>query len=149
MKLRNPSACGSRTAKESTSVSACVASVRPGVNETSTLTPAAFAAASIAAQPPRTMRSASDTFLFFEVALNSAWIFSSPVRTTASSVGLLAAQLRCGSRRMRAPLAPPRLSVPRKVEAEAQAVETSWLIERPEFRINSLSTAIFLSPITS
>ena len=32
---------------------------------------------------------------------------------------------------MRAPLAPPRLSEPRKVEAEAQAVETSSEIGRP------------------
>ena len=149
MKLRNPSACGSRTAKESTSVCAWDASDRPGVNGTSTFIPAALAADSMATEPPRTIKSASETFLLLEVALNSDWIFSSPVRTTASSVGLLAAQLRCGSRRMRAPLAPPRLSVPRKVEAEAQAVETSWLIDRPEARIISLSAAIFLSPITS
>ncbi len=33
---------------------------------------------------------------------------------------------------MRAPLAPPRLSDPRKVEAEAQAVATNSETERPE-----------------
>ena len=33
---------------------------------------------------------------------------------------------------MRAPLAPPRLSEPRKVEADAQAVETSSATDRPE-----------------
>ena len=36
---------------------------------------------------------------------------------------------------MRAPFAPPRLSEPRKVEAEAHAVETSSETERPEARI--------------
>ena len=36
---------------------------------------------------------------------------------------------------MRAPLAPPRLSVPRNVDAEAHAVETSWETVRPEARI--------------
>ena len=45
-----------------TSVCACEASVRPGVNGTETLTPAFFAAFSIAATPPRTMRSAIETF---------------------------------------------------------------------------------------
>ena len=46
--------------------------------------------------------------------------------TLASSAGSLTSQSFCGARRMRAPLAPPRLSEPRKVEAEAQAVLTSW-----------------------
>ena len=32
---------------------------------------------------------------------------------------------------MRAPLAPPRLSLSRKVDAEAQAVETSWVTDSP------------------
>ena len=36
---------------------------------------------------------------------------------------------------MRAPLAPPRLSVPRNVDADAQAVETSWEMDSPEARI--------------
>ena len=34
--------------------------------------------------------------------------------------------------RMRAPLAPPRLSEPRNVDADAQAVETSCETDRPE-----------------
>ena len=50
-------------------------------------------------------------------------------------------QLRCGSSRMRAPLAPPRLSVPRKLDAEAQAVRTSCGTVSPVARIASLSEA--------
>ena len=37
--------------------------MRPGVKGTFTLTPAAFAAFSTAAKPPRTIRSAIETFL--------------------------------------------------------------------------------------
>ena len=37
----------------------------------------------------------------------------------------MTSQSFCGARRMRAPLAPPRLSVPRNVDADAHAVETS------------------------
>jgi len=40
---------------------------------------------------------------------------------------------------MRAPLAPPRLSEPRNVDAEAQAVETSWDTDRREARIFAFS----------
>jgi len=36
---------------------------------------------------------------------------------------------------MRAPFAPPRLSEPRNVDADAQAVETSWEMDRPDARI--------------
>lgn len=61
--------------------------------------------------------------------------------TTASWSGSLTSQPRCGSRRMRAPLAPPRLSLPRKDEADAQAADTSWDTERPEPRIRSLREA--------
>ena len=43
---------------------------------------------------------------------------------------------------MRAPLAPPRLSPPRKVEADAQAVVTSCEIDRPEARILAFSAAM-------
>ena len=47
----------------------------------------------------------------------------------------MTAQSFCGARRMRAPLAPPRLSVPRNDDADAQAVETSWEIDSPDARI--------------
>lgn len=47
---------------------------------------------------------------------------------------------------MRAPLAPPRLSEPRKVEADAQAVAISALLDSPEFKIISLSALTFEGP---
>src|SRR5438045_9223980 len=111
--------------------------MRPGVNGTVTATPASFAAFSIAALPPRTIRSASDTFL-----PNSFWIVSRLERTFASSGGLFTCQSFCGLRRMRAALAPPRLSEPRKVEADAQAVETGGETERPEPAIIAFVAAI-------
>ena len=49
----------------------------------------------------------------------------------ASSAGSLTSQSFCGARRIRAPLAPPRLSVPRKLAADAHAVETSCEIGQP------------------
>ena len=67
--------------------------------------------------------------------LNACWTPSSVRSTVASSAGSLTSQPRCGSRRTRAPLAPPRLSLPRKVDADAQAVETSWDTDSPESRI--------------
>ena len=47
---------------------------------------------------------------------------------------------------MRAPLPPPRLSPPRKIDADAQAVETSSDTERPEARIFALRSAMSFSP---
>ena len=93
-KLRNPSASGSSTANDSTSVWSCDASVRPGAKGTCTLWPASFAAFSTAAHPPRTITSASETF-FLPLAcasLNSFWIPSRVFSTFASSGGLLTAQ---------------------------------------------------------
>ena len=48
---------------------------------------------------------------------------------------------------MRAPLAPPRLSLPRNVDADAQAVETSSETDRPEARICCFSAATSSAPI--
>ena len=67
----------------------------------------------------------------------------------ASSAGSLTSQSFWGARRIRAPLAPPRLSVPRNEAADAQAVATRREIDRPEARIFSLSAAISASPISS
>ena len=53
----------------------------------------------------------------------------------ASSAGWLTSQSLCGSRRMRAPLAPPRFSLPRNVSADAQVVVTSWEMDSPDERI--------------
>ena len=50
---------------------------------------------------------------------------------------------------MRAPLAPPRLSVPRKVEAEAQAVATNFSPAIPEALTLALSAATSSSLISS
>ena len=57
--------------------------------------------------------------------MNSFWIASSFCSTFASSAGWFTSQSFCGARRMRAPFAPPRLSEPRNVDADAQAVVTS------------------------
>ena len=140
-KLRKPSAAGSSTAKDATSVCSCEASVRPGVKGTFTVTPAAFAACSTPAHPASTMRSASE-ICFFPPAcapLNSLRTASRAWSALASSAGWLAAQSFCGARRRRAPLAPPRLSVPRNVDAEAHAVDTSCATERPQPRSLALS----------
>ncbi len=123
--------------------------MRPGVKGTFRSTPAAFAAFSIAALPARTIRSASETFLPPDAeALNSFWIASSLPSTVFNCAGWLIAQSFCGLRRMRAPLAPPRLSEPRNVEAEAQAVETSCDTERPDARILVLRAAMSFSSIS-
>ena len=68
-------------------------------------------------------------------ALKSFWIASSFSSTVSSCAGWFTSQSFCGARRMRAPLAPPRLSERRKVEAEAHAVETSCETDSPEARI--------------
>jgi len=55
----------------------------------------------------RTIKSATEALPDF------CCTFSMALRTSLSSDGLLISQSFCGARRMRAPLAPPRLSVPR------------------------------------
>ena len=60
---------------------------------------------------------------------------------SATPAAWLTAQSFCGARAMRAPLAPPRLSVLRNVEAEAHAVATSSLTEAPESRMAVLRAA--------
>ena len=101
---------------------------------------------SIAAHPPRTIRSASETFFpFAAFRLKSCWICSNFCKTLASCSGSLTAQSFCGAKRIRAPLAPPRLSDPRKVEAEAQAVATNRGMDRPDAMILLLSPAISCS----
>ena len=70
--------------------------MRPGANGTVTLCPAFFAACSTAAQPPRTIRSASETrFLPPDCdRLKSCWIFSRAFSALASSAGSLTSQFR-------------------------------------------------------
>ncbi|MNF97051.1 hypothetical protein D3C84_798670 [compost metagenome] len=117
--------------------------MRPGVNGTVIVCPAFFAACSTPAQPARTIRSAREIFL--PPALNSCWIPSSFASTLASWSGWLACQNFCGARRRRPPLAPPRLSEPRKVDAAAHAVETSCETDRPEASSLLFSAATSLS----
>ena len=113
------------------------------------LVPAFFAAFSIAAPPPSTIRSASETFLPPAAeALNSAWIASSFESTFASCLGRLTSHSFCGASLIRAPLAPPRLSELRNVEADAQAVETSSDTDRPEPRIFAFSNSMSFSSIS-
>src|SRR6266850_7233647 len=114
--------------------------MRPGVKGTVTLCPAFFAACSIPAQPASTIRSASETFLPPDSALlNSLWMRSRVLSTLASCAGWLTSQSFCGARRIRQPFAPPRLSEPRKVDADAHAVETSSEMDRPDARILAFS----------
>src|SRR5271157_4194898 len=105
--------------------------------------PAFFAACSTPAHPPRTIKSASETLFPLDCALlNSFWIPSMVCSTFLSLGGWLTSQSFCGARRIRAPFAPPRLSEPRNVDADAQAVETSSEIDRPEVRILVLRSAM-------
>src|SRR5579863_7005136 len=101
----------------------------------------------MAAQPPRTIRSASETF--FLPLLKANWIAASFLRTFARSAGWLTSQSFCGLSRIRAPLAPPRLSEPRNVDAEAHAVETNCETERPDERIFAFRAAISGLPINA
>ena len=124
--------------------------MRPGAKGTVTSMPAFLAACSTAAQPPRTIRSASETRLAPVCdPLNSAWIRSSSCRTVRSSAGSFTSQSFCGARRTRAPFAPPRLSVPRNDAADAHAVVTSREIGSPEARILSLRAVTSVSSISS
>ena len=75
--------------------------MRPGEKGTFTLRPAFLAASSTAAQPPRTIRSASETFFFFFpfcLPLKSFWMACSLRRTFANSAGWLTSQSFCGAR---------------------------------------------------
>ena len=88
-----------------TSVCPCEASMRPGVKGTVTFWSPFFAACSAPAQPARTIRSASETFLPPDWALlNALRMASSFLRTFASWEGWLTSLSFCGARRMRAPL---------------------------------------------
>ena len=93
-------------------------------------------------RPERSRQPATPSSRRTGAALNSFWMPSRALRTFASWAGWLTCQSFCGARRIRAPFAPPRLSEPRNVEADAQAVETSSGIDRPEARILALRLAM-------
>ena len=125
--------------------------MRPGEKGIFTVCPAFFAASSMAASPPRTMRSAREIFfplLPLDCALlNSFWIASELRQNLRELGGLVHIPILLRGERMRAPLAPPRLSEPRNDAADAQAVVTSWEIVSPEARILALRAATSCSPI--
>ena len=127
------------------SVSSAVVSPRPGVKGTSNVTPPSLAAFSMPAQPASTMRSAME-MCAPPAALNSVAMESRTLSTRASWLGSLTSQPLCGSSRMRAPLAPPRLSVPRKEAADAHAVATSSDTLRPEASTFSFSARMSAGP---
>ena len=54
----------------------------------------------------------------------------------------MTSQFFCGSNLILAPLDPPLLSEPRKVEADAQAVDTNSEIDNPDFNIFYLISLI-------
>ena len=86
--------------------------------------PAAFAACSIPKLPARTITSAI-------LAPDSVAITSSTDNTLSKRVGSLPSQSFKGAKRIRAPLAPPRLSESRNVLALSHAVDTLSLTLRP------------------
>ena len=81
--------------------------------------PAFLAASSTPTLPIKTIKSAIEM-----VPLKLFWIFCRVPITFDNSSGLFTSQLLCGSKQILAPLAPPLLSDPLKVDAEAQAVFT-------------------------
>ena len=92
--------------------------------------------------------SASETVLpSARVSLNALRTPSRVSSTAASRAGSFTSQSFCGARRRRAPFAPPRRSEPRKVDADAHAVETSSETERPDARIAAFSAAMSPSSI--
>ncbi len=119
--------------------------MRPGAKCTSISKPASLAAFSTAAEPASTIRSASDTFLPDVPAGSSREPAApSPARTARWPPSSSAA-----ARRIRAPLAPPRLSVPRKLDADDHAVLTSCGTVSPESSTLAFSALMSASSISS
>ena len=81
-------------------------------------------------------------------SLNACCTRSSAASTVASLAGSLTSQSFCGASRMRAPLAPPRLSEPRNVDADAHAVVTSCATVSPEATICRYSAATSCASIS-
>ena len=93
--------------------------------------------------PPSTIKSAIETDLFF--VSKFFLIFSNPFITISTLEVLFISQSFCGDNLILAPFAPPLLSDPLNVEADAHAVDTNWDIERPDFNILSFKylTSLF------
>ena len=109
--------------------------MRPGVKGTVTFWPAFFAACSMPAHPRKNDQVSEGDLLAAGGAVESALDTLQGLEDLRQLSWLIDAQSFCGARRMRAPFAPPRLSEPRNVDADAQAVDTSSDTDRPEARI--------------
>ena len=71
-------------------------------------------------------------------------IFSKTFITLSTFAILFISQSFCGCSLILAPFAPPLLSEPLKVDADAHAVDTSWEIDNPDFKILFLRKFISL-----
>ena len=117
--------------------------MRPGTKAISMSCPRSAAALSIAAAPPRTIMSAMLIALLPRaLSLNSPRTFSSAASVEASSSVSFTSHEFMGASRTRAPLAPPRISLSRYEDAEAQAALTSDDVLAPDFKIAFLSFLI-------
>lgn len=67
---------------------------------------------------------------------------SSSILVKVSTAFLFTSHSRCGDKAIRAPFAPPRLSPPRKVDAEAQPRETSSPADSPNATIFAFASSI-------
>src|SRR5438093_572074 len=106
------------------SVCFCDAFMRFGVKGILMLCLAVFAAFLIAAQLPRSIRSATEIFFLLDCeALKSLWIALSICSTSTSCTNWLTSQSFCNTKQMRTPFAPPHLSEPQNIDADAQAVD--------------------------
>ena len=77
-----------------------------------------------------------------EVRISTAELVAREISIMGSFVGSFTSHDLCGSSLIRAPFAPPRLSVRRKVAADAQAVLTSSGIDKADSLIINLSCSI-------
>jgi hypothetical protein len=107
--------------------------MRPGVKGTVTFVTGVFRRLLDAGAAGQTIRSASETFLPPDCrAVERALDALERLEHLRQLGGLVDFPILLRRQRMRAPFAPPRLSEPRNVDADAQAVETSCETDRPE-----------------
>ena len=88
---------------------------------------------SIETQPPITIKSSNETFFF--LPSNCFLIFSNTLITLSVFDALFTSQFFWGSSLNLAPFAPPLLSDPLKVDADAHAADTNSEILSPHFKI--------------
>jgi hypothetical protein len=124
--------------------------VRPGANGTVTSWPAFFAACSTRRiRPGRSGRRANHLPLVGSCAVEVLLDLLEGLQRLGKLRGVVHLPVALWRHTDRAPFAPPRLSVPRKVAAAAQAAETSRPTESPESRILAFSAAMSCSSTSS